>query len=393
MECSACRNAIPANESFMRCVIKKCNKSYDMFCASAQNLTSDEKATWVCPECRCDAKKGGDNNLTPVGSKKSRDPNVTFRKKIEPVRSEMQHKTNSDELSIPITVHSVAQQSTTNQPLHELSAKDSTELSVEIRSLRSEMAIIRDQLTKAISLIACYETKLESYALQVVKLNTKLEGFENRVSQAPLPGPEPHTRTPTQGGQSRKEKAAKQSKPPATDSDLLKIPRAVNEVTIACDNIPGCSLRSESGVRSKETSTDDQQWTEVTRRKSRGPVSLYGNASPAVTTLKAAEPIKFLHLWNMASSAEEVLSYLRQLCSSDSCTVTELTARGSYKSYKIGVPAALYEKCYSIDVWPINARIKTWINYRQPAGPARNSVAAGSSSPARQPFRGASSAR
>lgn len=330
--------------------------------------------------------------MTPVGlSKMARDPNVTFRKKVVPIRSEIQHLCGStNELS---TAHSHSlSQCVSGQLIHDLSSGHSTELSGEIRNLRSEMATMRDQLIKTMSIIDRYEIKLENYALQVVTLSKKLESYENRVSQPPM-GPEPSLpRTPIQKMQPLKEIVRKQVKPPIS-STLLEIPDTANDTTVGFHNTSSRTFEDDAPARCEKSTAVDQEWTEVTRRKSRGPVSLCGKAGPTVTTLKAAESVKFLHLWNMASGAEEVLSYLKQLCSTDSCTVMELTARGSYKSYKIGVPAALYEKCYSIDVWPINARIKPWINYRRPAGSARAGAAAGASPPIRQPFRGASIAQ
>lgn len=69
----------------------------------------------------------------------------------------------------------------------------------------------------------------------------------------------------------------------------------------------------------------------------------------------------------MESTADEIRSYLHTLCGVDTCTVDELTPKGNYKSFKIGLPTAYYERCYSADVWPVNARIKPWINYRKPS--------------------------
>lgn len=101
-----------------------------------------------------------------------------------------------------------------------------------------------------------------------------------------------------------------------------------------------------------------RNYSRQVRQKSRKQESVLGTANASVTTLKAVEVKKYIHLWNMESEAEEVQEYLRILCPTGTCTVDKLTPKGSYKSYKVGVPVAYYDKCLSGDVWPFNARIK-----------------------------------
>ncbi|CAH2088001.1 unnamed protein product [Euphydryas editha] len=144
MNCSACREAMASQEDYLRCSLDTCKKVYHVLCSGVTNATNKDKSTWVCPECCCSTKKGGDNSLTPVGtSKKTRDQNVTFRKRTG---KESQPK-----------------------------CEEPGELAMEIRGLRSEISILREQLLSAVALISTYETKLEGYATQIVALNAKLE--------------------------------------------------------------------------------------------------------------------------------------------------------------------------------------------------------------------------
>lgn len=156
----------------------------------------------------------------------------------------------------------------------------------------------------------------------------------------------------------------------------LKLPSAVIKTTI------GVSSDVESvSLTPRDSETEVQkQWIEV-KKRSRRPPSLCGTAGPAVTSLKAVEARSYIHLWNMESSAEEIRDYLRQLCPAGICTVEELTPKGAYKSYKLGIPAVFRESCMSANVWPVNARIKAWISYGQPMGPWK-------STNNNQPFRG-----
>lgn len=94
------------------------------------------------------------------------------------------------------------------------------------------------------------------------------------------------------------------------------------------------------------------------------PTSMRCTGSPTKMTLRAVERRKFIHLWNMVSSLEEVSQYLKELYPADTCIVEELKPKGNYKSYKIGVPEVHYDTCFAADIWPDNARLKAWVPFR-----------------------------
>ncbi|CAH2092333.1 unnamed protein product [Euphydryas editha] len=89
-----------------------------------------------------------------------------------------------------------------------------------------------------------------------------------------------------------------------------------------------------------------QLMKDVKRRKSRGHESMRGTSKSFTCGI-------------MASGVDEILQYLGQLCPVGSSTIQELQSKGNYKSYKNGVPVDFCTKCFSTDVWPVNARIKT----------------------------------
>lgn len=375
MSCSACHGTIADGEDILRCVIEKCKKHYHPSCTGMGNLSGQEVHSWVCPECSCNMKRGGDNSRTPVGhakkSRDSRDSNVTIRKKVTPIIAEVL-KSHEPNIDVP------------------------SEFQAEIRNLRTEMSSLRNQLTHAVSLISSYETKLDSYAIHVAALNTKLEMYENRHLKTPPRDYPPSVSADATASVTRLQETKRLIKPqqqrplPITSSgdNTGKV-----AITVAVEAENGNkSARALKQIESNDVSgLTDQHWTEVRRRRSRGPISLCGAAGPAITSLKAVEPIRQLHLWNMASSADDIRQYLKQLCPTGSCTVEELTPKGNYKSYKLSVPEAHYDTCYSTDVWPTNARIKAWINYRKPASQARVDTvlpAVSATSPDQQPFRG-----
>ncbi|KOB62438.1 Histone-lysine N-methyltransferase NSD3 [Operophtera brumata] len=126
MICSAChKDAFNGDgEEYLCCMKDDCNQLYHLLCTGEKN---PNKNTWGCPECRCTSKKGGNNSLTPVGvSKRTRDPNVTIRKKITSVGVDVQ----KSEEGIP------------------LNPDENNKISLELRGLKTEMVTIRDQLSK-----------------------------------------------------------------------------------------------------------------------------------------------------------------------------------------------------------------------------------------------------
>lgn len=134
-----------------------------------------------------------------------------------------------------------------------------------------------------------------------------------------------------------------------------------------CDGVKSSAQASNKHIEDENVKAKDseqQPWVDVKKKQGRRPTSMCGTAGPAVTSLKAVEERKYIHLWNMVSGIEEIREYLRHLCPSATCTVHELKPRGDYKSYKIGVPLAHYDMLFSMDVWPINARMKAWVSYR-----------------------------
>lgn len=297
----------------------------------------------MCPECCCTIKKGGDNSLTPVGPKQG--PNATIRNKATTIRTN--HLVDSD-----------------------------VELASDMHALRSEMSALKELLTKALSVISSHEEKLASYASQVEQLNKRLEKHEQDGLQfkdtsqmhdnlASLPNVIEATVQQPRKKQQPKRQAEK------VDNDLefhlsphLDIPRVKH---VAFDK--QTSNESDIIAVSQGPSLNDKrdgEWTVVKKRNNRQrPSPLCGTAEPGMINLKAVEIRKYFHLWNMASCVDEVRQYITHLCPAANVSVDELTTRGDYKSYKIGITAAFYDTLYSADVWPLNAKIKPWINYKK----------------------------
>lgn len=146
MNCAACCCIIVEGEDVVICTLEKCHKKYHLHCISDTSLINVND--WVCPECRCAVKKGGDNSLTPVGvCVELCNENITQRKKFSHIAVEEQRDCKCD-------------------------------MSAEILAWRQEMKDLRFQLSNAVELITKYESNISQYSLQFNDLNERLQKYE-----------------------------------------------------------------------------------------------------------------------------------------------------------------------------------------------------------------------
>ncbi|CAK1546286.1 unnamed protein product [Leptosia nina] len=210
----------------------------------------------------------------------------------------------------------------------------------EIRNLRQEVSMLRDHLETAISLIHSCEVKIDAYSDRIFSIFEKV-----KPDNCPV-----HPKIITKENVQLVSKKSKLKNANKNKNNKKTTP------------IPSLqSLEKEKEKSSKNSVSPNYKPDELQPvQRKKHPTTVCGAASPSVTTLKAVQPRRFLHLWNMESSVEEVRGYLQQLCPGSVCVVEELKARGNYKSYKIEVPAICFDTCLSAEVWPINAKIKIW---------------------------------
>lgn len=126
-------------------------------------------------------------------------------------------------------------------------------------------------------------------------------------------------------------------------------------------------------IESRRTDTEqdkDGEWIEVKRsrhpRRASDKVTL-GTAVPSSsspTSLSAAERKTYLHLYyvKLGTTVDEVLEYLRYVCSDAICTAETLKARGDYASFKLCVPTKHLDKYLCAETWPEDVCVKLWRN-------------------------------
>lgn len=348
MICHGCTRDLDLGEGYIQCMVASCGKLYHLLCIN-KTLTLAERDTWMCPECKIMFKKTGSNCGTPVGTPMTV-KNVCIRNKT----------------GTPIL---------TSQGTQPFPASEAVSLASEIGAIRDQMSILSEQLADALTAVAKYHEALAACSSRLDTVNERLQQLElhsanvSRYVQSSA-GSLFSDVTKLKPRRSRKaKKTTLVSKNEGEESTVVTVTDEAGDATLPILEDVGNSLERSSDLSTGEETdgahpSRDLGKDRVHRKRF---TSIRGRAGPEVTSLKAVEFLKFIHLWNMVSSADEIRAYLETMCPGGICTVLELKAKGSYKSYKIGVPNELYDKCLSADVWPRNARVKAWFFRRRPA--------------------------
>lgn len=382
MNCCGCLDGLKVGEAFFECSKEACGKLYHQSCIMSPLKVKDPD-TWLCPECRFynSYKKKDHSCDVPANS-----PNVTLRRIPGSLSRQQLVNHHASPAKPGVSIASqfccTAHDKTLNSfPLTNSYRQHTTPGSDEITCLRNQMTNLTMQLETAVTTIANYQTALQEAMGNFQTINEKLKHLELRhtckcqccsetVSPAVVDLP------PKVGSMN--------SVPTATES---RSPARTYSAVVA--NVESAMLTLSSTTpadierRSQTTSRDEATVKTVIRR----PTSLCGTADPAKVTLKAKESRKHLHLWNMDSNVDEVRDYVHQLCPSATCSIEELKPKGDYKSYKIGVPEVFFKTVFSSDVWPLNAKIKPWVNHKRSIPKPSNQQTL---NPLQQPFRGSS---
>lgn len=352
--CAACQMDLSVGEEFLQCMVETCGKLYHYECNN-KTLSADEKAIWACPECTCGLRKGGRNCDTMVGTPLNV-KNVTLRKPSSgPTSTQRRQRLSEADISMP------------------------TSATLEIQLLREQITYLTEQLADAVITIGRYHTaltictgKVEAISERLMVLEHSVESRGQSATTTMTLAPDDEVvkldkpRKPRKRSHNRINKKKQLVTKAVTKPDIQVFVPPIETTTITTPNTHNSEVIEQSSSRTENIYTEDLddftsgKWEEFRSRKQRRLTSIRCTAGPNITSLRAVEERKYIHLWNMVSGADEVREYLQILCPGGTCTVEALKSRGDYKSYKLGVPAAYFEKCISADVWPENARVKMW---------------------------------
>ncbi|XP_073946571.1 uncharacterized protein [Choristoneura fumiferana] len=222
----------------------------------------------------------------------------------------------------PVTTKNISTRNKSETPvLHGQSPGVVPALALELQLTRDQMIMLNERLADAVSTIVQCQAALAECAKKFESVNYRLLQLEQEKECNASP------------------------------------PLSIHESPACRDS--GASVSKDDGKTdaSNGDSLDENEegWQEVNSRKKRV-ASVRGTAGPEKTTLKAVEYRRSIHLWNMVSGGDDILAYLQSLKPGKTFTVDELKPKGLYKSFKIGVPAEMFDECLTAEIWPENAR-------------------------------------
>ncbi|KAJ2939969.1 hypothetical protein O0L34_g6674 [Tuta absoluta] len=120
------------------------------------------------------------------------------------------------------------------------------------------------------------------------------------------------------------------------------------------------TLKDES---SDEICDDKNPFKTVNYKKPRRKPAITINGSAVNTGLQGIEQTKYIHAcyFQKGTQCNEIVKYLQTIKSGHNYTAETIPAKhDNYTSFKIGVPAAVYDTFMSTSIWPINTRIAPW---------------------------------
>lgn len=161
--CAACLNVIVGPE-FVKCSRDSCKQTYHKdICMNGGVLTKSNKE-WICPICKCEMKKGGDNSNTPVRQLDSQNKaNVTLRRRDKNIPA------------VPTSSVSDSSDSLSDLGLHALTS--------EIKLMRQDILELKDHFSSLSSaLVRCHE-RLDEDSAHLIISDNRIKVLEDRETE------------------------------------------------------------------------------------------------------------------------------------------------------------------------------------------------------------------
>jgi hypothetical protein len=341
----------------MKCSV--CSKIYDLLCAGLTaekyvSVTGDILRSWKCVACRSQIPKTGNLN-TPVRLLMSTTIDSEVIDESTDILQECEYE--NENVTLRRRQNSVKPG---NCPCGDLNS---------LRTIIREelLAIMRDPLSMIAQL--CTDSQNQATALKTIisvqssildKLGESVSLPKGKLPSKSLPLATAKLSKPVLQVSQKHEPKGKTIRNRELRGQVAE--RISPQVGVCSPKANDNSSAPLPGERVERA--DTEEWTDVKRRRSRASQAgvLRGTASPGTTSLSAAERRRFLHLYYVqeGTTVEQVRAHLTAVCGGDVCSVEELKARGSYASFKLGVPTKLAERVMSADIWSVDICIKPW---------------------------------
>lgn len=419
--CSGCFKTITSKQ-LLSC--SECELHFDLECANVKLqlfLLMKHKESWSCHLCRSKVPKC--NNLnTPARSWTNMDEssnacNNTYNLPLDSSFVTQRRKTNKPICQARKDSLIIDDDSNECQIASEtMKNPDNSEIIHEVHFLRNEVEMLNSRIAKILSFLEITHSKQNESNNKLAEINERLETIEAKsanlnscdcachkqflaadksrsTSQIPDPDnlnilkpksqrreqkqkiknnntarpPIPSTSSITPDSSNANNNNEKQEYNKISGSKVTSVNKTVQSVR---QHVSQYGVTADD-LQSVPPKHNENAYIETRAKNHPRQLSQRCTAGPEVTFLKAVEPRKMIHLWNMESNAEDIMRYLQSLYPGGKFVVDELNPRGDYKSYKITVPVEFYDECISVNVWPINAQVKPWVSFRNPKGKFR----------------------
>lgn len=349
--CHGCRSTITTN-NHLKCSL--CAHIYDLVCANVNEqrfvrMSKENISSWKCPECVSNTPKAGNIN-TPVGAAHGSN-----------LRESHQLITQTD--TDNVTVHRGSSGCNPKRVLDHSFAEDTYCLDTMRTVIRDEMERVMDERVSTLMSKLITEQVTQPFNRIISELTGRVATLESRLKSLgkdkgnSIPGGDKENRrigdlisVPSQSSQGATGKTVpvpvRQEKAPLPSTSRIQTSSSQDELIATAGEPAGAS------------------WTEVAKKRHRSaPVGVIrGAAGPGSSKLEAAERRRQLHLYyvKVGTTAAEVHDHLISICGDNSYTVQELTARGSYASFKLEVPSKVEDSIMSPGSWPRDICVKPW---------------------------------
>ncbi|XP_053612384.1 uncharacterized protein LOC128676346 [Plodia interpunctella] len=377
-KCNGCDKVI-YDICYMECSREKCMKLYHLKCLGIakeafDELTQEQKVSWICPECVCSNPKRG-NSDTPVRTS-------VLNKIFTPsyVNTERGSRPNQADISLTYDEMRVAEE------LRELRVQMDSRFDVQMNAYKQlqdrfckseiELQEIRKQLTVAQEKSSTVEA-LENIVKSLQDRNKYLEAclVEKDKQAVETLNDKKQLILATKEVAQRKSAEVEVSACVATKSTtdtLVLEPIIINSKTKSKD-------RNNDLVKSMPEliNKDKDDWVQVTKRKGRyHKTEVKKGGSVNILDIQGTEKKKYLHVWRLKkeTTKEAMETYVKKICGQEvPVQIEKITPKTDrdYSSFMVGVPERFYEKLCQSDVWPINVEYSEWIFFRRPSNKSR----------------------
>lgn len=375
--CAGCTQVIEKKDISINCC--KCNFSYDILCSGLtiekySKLTNDAKRSWSCISCRSKVPKisnldtpvrllmgvteadtcGSDSVSEGIENNSSFDfENITLRRR---------QKTNGG-------CHCICSDPNI---LRSMIREELRAVLLETFSEIPKLPMVIENMTHCIN-------KVEKVHLSVLnQLKEKQLASTPSKNDMSLKSPAPLVQSVRQSSDAAFPKPSSSNEPKTTTTKAATGRLAKDKPEVALAVQPEVSINNEEPGKNEgppaerfdhsgevgEIREDSHGWKQVEHRRDRTSQSkvLHGTACPGVTLLHAAERKAFLHLFYVkeGTTEDQVRAHLQTVCGEDVSTVEALRSRGSYASFKIGVPCRLADLVMLPNNWAEGICIKAW---------------------------------